>query len=141
MELNKDDYRWFALTASHLSAGLVCLTNYDDLLGAWGQGCLELHTELSQYAEPIYDVMVELAYYKNFPGVFHYEVTEDFGAWFAKYIMDNKGAAPSRAQCLETIARLVIGFFAPLEPGEQAAVRAVLENRGWIAPVEPKKIN
>lgn len=138
-----------ALTASHLSAGMIGYTLYGEgskkgiayagpegpntaLLDIWGAGCLELHQELSQYAQPICQLLSSLGELQDFPGVFHYEVTEEFGEWFAEMIVENDGGAPMGRCCKEKIALLTAEFFSQL-PGavERAKVFNVLEPLGW----------
>lgn len=134
-----------ALTASHLAAGLIGYslfgagkdsnTSYGDLLELWGQGCLELHTELSQYAPFILDVLESVGEDQGFPGVFHYEVTEEFGEWFAGMIVEHDGAPPAEERCREKIVLLTAAFFSRLPDAEsKSAVLSNLASLGWATP-------
>jgi len=138
-----------ALTASHLSAGMIGYTLYgagkkdgieyagpespnSTLLDIWGQGCLELHQALSQYAVNICELLDKLEHLQDFPGVLHYEVTEEFGEWFAEMIVENGGTAPMDRCCLEKIALLTAQFFSQSpEVEDRQAVFEALAPLGW----------
>lgn len=48
----------------------------------------------------------------EFPGVFDYEVSEEFGAWFVRYIMESEDAmAPAESICKQMCRKLVAEFF------------------------------
>lgn len=47
---------------------------------------------------------------KEYGGVFDYEVSMEFGKWFAKFIMDN-GGMPSIDACEQKMTAMVAEFF------------------------------
>ena len=89
-----------AITASFMVVGMTDNDEalYRRLSEHWGKGCFELHYELCQYAtlsEQIIDVITRGDGGYDFPGVYDYEVSEDFGLWFAEEILkDEDGNAP-----------------------------------------------
>lgn len=86
-----------AVTASFMTTGMMVVdakyrtTGEDgrythDIYEAWGNGGIELHEELCQYAKLSEKIV---AFISNnleidFPGVYDYEVSEPFGTWFAE---------------------------------------------------------
>lgn len=84
--------------AMHMTDGLVSTNSMDGMdavLRIWGNGCVELFVELAKYA-----VEADKLFHATFdtrkdgcPGVYDYEVSYEFGAWFGKYILES-GDAP-----------------------------------------------
>lgn len=84
---------------------------YEKLLIAWGNGCLELVTELCQYASYFDEAIkpyVDQDY--GFPGVYEYEVVNFFGSWFAEYVY-GAGYVPPVMEAKGEIDRLTTDFF------------------------------
>lgn len=85
------------------------------LLDAWGQGCLELVSEMTQYA--LYsEELLAARKDQDFPGVYDYEVSESFGAWFAAYVrVHPRHAAPPVDQARRVLEGMVGKFFKQAE--------------------------
>ncbi len=68
----------------------------DKLLAHWDQGCIELCSEVTQFAElsEMYLESVFSVIEKDFPGVYDYEVSEPFGAWLRQHIERQDPAGP-----------------------------------------------
>ncbi len=65
--------------------------NYDLLIETWGKGCIELVDALVAYV-PLTIRLCEAAAIAcdgNYPGVFDYEVSSDFGRWFGEHIFEH----------------------------------------------------
>lgn len=84
---------------------------YEDMLHRWAQGCWELINEMVQYADH-FDKCASIYINQNydFPGVFEYEVVNEFGDWFADYVLKH-GHAPIAVEAKAHIATLVEQFF------------------------------
>jgi len=72
-------------------------------------GQIELVAALTSYAPIIAAVFDNEE--RDFPGVFHYEVTEPFGAWFAASLSAT-GKLPEWVDGMEELAAMVEAFFA-----------------------------
>jgi hypothetical protein len=106
-----DTARCVANTAAFMVMGLPTQNGLTKLLQHWGKGCIELVDELTQFA-PISQRLLEAKDPQDFPGVYDYEVSEEFGAWFAKFILANKDAkAPSLDEGTAKLKELIDGFF------------------------------
>lgn len=107
-----------AVTATFMAVGMVgpSQTTYDKLLEKWDKGCLELHYELCQYAtlsEQIIDIITRGDGGYDFPGVYDYEVSEEFGRWFRIEILDDEeGNAPDFEAAKAKLIDLACRFFA-----------------------------
>lgn len=111
-----------ALTATFMVGGLLeydfknCTKGEDgrnnkDVYILWDQGALELHAEMVGYAEVLAkccDLVV--AAVLEFPGVIDYEVSEEFGAWYAKELYD--GRPPTRSSAVSELKDRIAKFFA-----------------------------
>ncbi len=100
-----------AITAVFLMDGLRN-HHMSELVDIWGQGYLELGQEIAQYAEFI-TVMGEEAAGEmdnNYPGVFEYEVTANFGKWFGEFIIENR-KAPEMLDVCGKLKDLLVNFF------------------------------
>jgi len=86
--------------------------NTYDIYTVWDKGGIELHLELAQYAE-ISEKLVEFITQQcefDFPGVYDYEVSEPFGAWFTEYLFEH-GDTPSKFNAVEKLIELAVEFF------------------------------
>ena len=72
-------------SAAYLMCGLANLPT-ESVCESWGHGHLSLVAELMDYA-PMADRLCES--YPEHPGVFDYEVTEPFGEWFGRYVLEH----------------------------------------------------
>lgn len=107
-----------AITATFMVVGMT--GNDDDLYGRlldhWGKGCFELHYELCQYAalsEQIIEAITRGDGGYDFPGVYDYEVSEPFGAWFRiEVLSDEDGNAPDFEVAKAKLIDLACRFFA-----------------------------
>lgn len=68
-----------------------------NLLACWGQGCLELHAEVTQYAPLVAQLADDLFALagQDFPGVWDYEVTESLGCAIAAWIVAHPQQTPA----------------------------------------------
>ncbi|MEJ1959751.1 MAG: hypothetical protein WDM70_10295 [Nitrosomonadales bacterium] len=86
---------------------------YDGVLGAWDKGRLELVDALVSHV-PLATQLCNYAAITNggdYPGVFDYEVSELFGAWFGEYILTHGGDEPSRKEVEDWLVKAVEEFF------------------------------
>ena len=82
-------------------------TAYD----AWASGVLELCGAAVEYADLMEEAFDTLSEKLDVPGVYDYEVAENFGAWFRDQVIKNDGYAPSHKECVAHIHQLVECFF------------------------------
>jgi hypothetical protein len=111
MNMNSNSITGMLQSAAFMMEGLHDV-GYDAAINAWELGCLELVTEMVQYA-PIADKLHDMGYYENgfsCPGVFDYEVSSEFGRWFGAYVIANK-TTPSRGSGEAELVRLSERFF------------------------------
>jgi hypothetical protein len=109
-----------AVTATFIFSGLrdaedACVTEVD-IYDKWGQGALELHHCLCGYAEGFVK-MIDALDPQDFPGVFDYEVSEVFGGWFGRHLIE-QGSAPSVKEATHHMRYLVAKYFAQDERGD-----------------------
>ena len=86
---------------------------YANILARWGNGAVELHITLYEYAETSEKIIEFLRENKtdfDFPGVYDYEVSEPFGQWFGDYLLTHD-AAPQIEEANEKLFELVSTFF------------------------------
>ena len=117
------------VTAAFLMEGLHD-AGYDKCIEAWGQGCIELVSELMSYAPHLVGLCEScgesIAY--DFPGVFDYEVSSSFGNWFGNQIIET-GQAPSWDEAHSVMREMVLAFFKQgATEAEQAALDKVLQS-------------
>lgn len=100
-----------ATTAAFMMEGLRDL-DYSRVLEIWDQGCFELVFELTSYAEFMSDLFeAELAMCPDgAPGMYDYEVTNEFGSWFGSFVLITTHA-PSEVQCKNWIQGATDAFF------------------------------
>lgn len=101
-----------ALAASYLVLGLAEHQDYDKVLPRWsangGEGQFAMINGISEYAPKIADLLeVEE---REFPGVFHYEVTEPLGKWLATQILET-GSLPDFNDGLKKLIEMYEDFF------------------------------
>lgn len=93
-------------------------------------GGLEIIAELTCWAEPLAEILLALWDSDvDFCGVYHYQVSEGFGTWWARYVSSNK-KLPSNELCWIEIFRQVNAFLKPekLSDAETVLVRNLLSN-------------
>lgn len=102
-----------AMTAAFLYAGMNRYPDfgllYTRFAESGGGGQIELVDALTSYA-PLIASMFDNEK-RNFPGVFHYEVTEPFGAWFAESLHAT-GKLPDSAVGVEKLREMIEVYFA-----------------------------
>lgn len=141
-----------ALAASFMAVGMADAdkerTNAaaDGVYQAWGQGAVELHSTLVEYAElseAIWNIL-EATDPDSAPGVWAYEVCEPFGKWFAERILG--GNAPLPEQARNELIAIACKFWAREKPGDFSVmytlfrhVEIMLAKTEKTAPVEPTK--
>lgn len=117
------------VTAAFLMEGLHD-AGYDKCIEAWDKGCIELVSELAAYAPEIVrlcNAFAEIIGYE-FPGVFDYEVSSSFGAWFGKQIIAT-GLAPSKESAHSELQKLMLSFFMQsATDSEKSALGKIFQN-------------
>ena len=86
--------------------------DYSKCIEAYGLGCIEMVTELVEYAPKAHELF-EVWYAKNSdscPGVYDYEVSSPFGDWFGKYLIEHE-EVPSKTVAEQYLIRLADQFF------------------------------
>jgi len=106
--------------------------NYDVLIETWGKGCIELVDALVSYV-PITTQLCEaaaLACDGNYPGVFDYEVSSQFGKWFGEHILET-GDEPSQSNAHTWLIIHIGEFFAQGVTEQQAEHIKVAINKSF----------
>jgi len=86
--------------------------NYDVLIEAWGNGCIELVDTLVSHV-PLTLKLCDAAAQAcdgSYPGVFDYEVSSSFGRWFGEHILEH-GKEPSTQAVQAWLVKQVAAFF------------------------------
>jgi hypothetical protein len=112
-------------SAMHMTDGLVSpqgnqwTFTFSDILEIWDRGCLELFQLVGEYAI-IADQLYQEGYARtgDAPGVFDYEVSVEFGAWFARFIYQT-GNAPSTEIAKSHLTMLALNFWRQHEENKQ----------------------
>lgn len=109
--MNKGFERDELVTASFMMSGMHG-KGIHTVIERWNSGFIELVLEMLFYVKPLVDYSHEVAakHDELYPGVFAYEVSEVFGAWFAEYVILN-GIAPDNELATKKCIDLVDGFF------------------------------
>lgn len=94
------------VTSAYIMEGLM-KAGYDDCLAAWGHGSIELVSEMVAHVPYVTKLCEQ---YDEYPGVLDYEVSEPFGTYFGKYIIDCF-RAPSKTECEAWLSHAVAEFF------------------------------
>lgn len=83
----------------------------DPLLEIWGQGCLELCQEVTQYAllSEMFLTAVFTVVEEEYPGVYDYEVSEPFGQWCRQEVLTT--GSLDRHFATSALMGLVYDFF------------------------------
>lgn len=106
--------------AAFFSEGLHDI-GYDEILSAWNRGCYELIQEVTAYA-PYLNGLLQAADAVSGDdrcGVFDYEVSAPFGAWFGQYVLDHPETAPPESEARAQLIDLVAAYFAQTGNQEQ----------------------
>lgn len=97
----KDNTHSIALTCSFMAVGMNNAAwahgDCDSVYQAWGNGGIELHAELIDYAvfnDKLFDTVDRITGEGGAPGVWEYDVSEPFGKWFGEKIL--AGDTPSQ---------------------------------------------
>lgn len=109
------------LNAAYLSNGLDQHPQIDNILDHWDGGHLELTAQLMRYAAFFTALELAAAAVTNdYPGVFQYEVVEDFGRWFGDHILltPDSNMVPDDGPCLNHLRSVTFDFFDKLNLGE-----------------------
>jgi hypothetical protein len=116
-----------AMTAAFLMEGLREV-KYTELLDPLDMGCYELVLELVSYSQYVVDLK-DQAYQVSggFHGVYEYEVTSEFGSWFAAHIQKTK-AIPEHSACCIWLIEETIKFLIPSDAdlGQAADMKSKL---------------
>ena len=98
------------ITAAFFMEGLH-LAGYDECIRVWGDGCLEMVSELVSYV-PYVTGLVNHWQSRgcDFPGVYDYAVSSPFGRWWGEYLLEN-GKAPQKLTCETWLAVETKHFF------------------------------
>lgn len=95
---------------------------YDEL----GIGMNERVYELIRWAKPLALIAKRLWEIDFGPGVYHYEVSEPFGIWWARQVVDLR-EFPSDANCWAKITDLVFEYAQPAGDGELSVIKDVID--------------
>jgi hypothetical protein len=102
-----------AMSAAFLAIGMKEHADFEHAQARYAEseegGQIELVAALTIYAPIIATVFDHEE--RDFPGVFHYEVTEPFGAWFAASLCAT-GKLPEWIDGMAELAEMVEAFFA-----------------------------
>lgn len=60
-------------------------------------------------------------------GVWCYEMPEEFGAWYCKFVAEHDGNTPTPAQCHQQMYRLAIGYFVGEPIAQSDAVKGFMD--------------
>lgn len=86
----------------------------DTVIDHWDAGFLELIQAVTNYA-PYADALAQAGFAAtgDYPGVFDYEVSEEFGTWYAARIMEQEpgGHEPDPELCRLHLRDLAVEFF------------------------------
>ncbi len=100
-------------TAAFFMEGLHTVkAGYEEIIRAYREGgCIELVSELSRYAE-LSEIFIEAlnSGTEGFPGVYDYEVSIYFGAWFGEYILEH-GQTPPTQIAGDKLRNMILEFF------------------------------
>lgn len=125
------------ITAAYLAMGLDGHPKIGKVLDHYGQGQLELVTELVQYV-PYIDALFKAGHSVagEYPGVGEYEVTEPFGAWFGTATLATiNGDTPQVSDVRQQLKTMMAEFFGQIEGADQFALCAALDAVPPIPPV------
>ena len=109
--------------------------NFTDTCENYGGGCFELVSMMCDHAPYIsaLEAVVHEAGFKHH-GVFDYEVTEEFGRWYAEYV-DMHLKTPGDLLCSNEIRRLIREFFCQGKPPEEILrISSVVHSFDGIIP-------
>lgn len=102
-----------AMSAAFLAIGMKEHADFERACARYSEseegGQIELVAALTSYA-PIIATFFDNEE-RDFPGVFHYEVTEPFGAWFAESLCAT-GKLPGWIDGMVKLAEMIEAFFA-----------------------------
>ena len=133
IKLESVDAKEIALHAMSLWDGVV--TPKGDVIGAWGNGIVELRAQLAPIAE--LDALLCDALFntlgKEFPGVYVYDVTESLGGGIGNYILTNNGDYPNEDWIHTALANLVLTF---MPNGQREDAVAILKKYLPLAEVD-----
>lgn len=97
-------------TAMFMAQGLGYGERLRHLGALTGSGHIELMSSLSGYA--MHSEMQLMAREdEEYPGVFDYEVSEEFGRWYGQYIIDRRGTPPADLVARAKLDELIARFF------------------------------
>ena len=109
--MTEDNIRNVATTAMFMAMAHPRGEELSELLDGWGMGHHELVQELARYAV-ISEQMIMARNPQDFPGVYVYEVSEEFGAWFTDFVLTSDGnRAPTVEEGTAKLKELVDEFF------------------------------
>lgn len=84
--------------------------NYEQILEAWDNGCVELVAEVVAFAPVLVQLVHATARSNDHPGVLPYEVCNPFGHWIGSHVIEH-GAIPPKDECRTWLSRAVAEFF------------------------------
>jgi hypothetical protein len=140
-----------ALTAGFLITGVRDFCEFSDqgvpydvrgnercLLAIWGQGCFELHAEITQYAPLVAQLCDELYVQlsDSFPGMWDYEVTETLGSRIAAWIVEHDGQRPYPDWVRSQLTLLAVEFLSRADASDWPALRRSLLSVCATLPAE-----
>lgn len=101
--------RFHAVQGAFMMEGLHD-AGYDAVIEAWGMGCLEMIERITYFT---HHIECTLFHYQDqdFPGIFEYEVTAQFGKWWGEQVLAGTLGGPSDKECKDKLSLLISEFF------------------------------
>jgi hypothetical protein len=116
--------------AAFMAIGLTTCYQADAALKHWDNGHFEMVDETLAYVDYTERLLKAGLFLNNneFPGVFDYEVSEPFGAWFASEILltDESGMAPDPTKSRAKLRALVFDYFRQAEGFDSSTMQLIL---------------
>lgn len=98
-----------ATAAANMMDGLLDGRKFTDIIEAWAMGFLELSQCLAEVAIYGEEQIMRLGPEQEFPGVYDYEVSHEFGRWFGEVLLE--GGDYSLEACCKKLDELREAFF------------------------------
>lgn len=109
----------------------------DKVLDIWGQGCVELYTELAIVAKEVQrweDGLARALGDDGFPGVFAYEVSEEVGAYLCTKLKKGQGQTCFTGESVTRTVRHFVHKFVRNGLGDAAAVDVLSKLEDLMRP-------
>lgn len=98
-EFDKMNILNIASATANMMDGLVDGRKFSDITEAWNEGFLELTQRLGEVAMYGEQQIMLLEPEQDFPGVYDYEVSHEFGRWFGETLVGGDGDTSFKTCC------------------------------------------